>query len=106
MQKVDKGHKPTLSPPVTGKHVAVTIIEHIYQSQPSPTIHYTYDETLEGGTGAEIITTHDSKARVWRWLWMMNSNLNLAKPFSILMVREWKGWDAVNCPNQSKLTLS
>ena len=22
------------------------------------------------------------------------------------MVREWKGWDAVNCPNQSKLTES
>ena len=40
--------KPTLTPPVTGKHVALTIIEHIYQSQPSSTIHYTYDETLEG----------------------------------------------------------
>ena len=36
----------------------------------------------------------------------MNSNLNLAKPFIILIVREWKGWGAVNCPNQSKLTQS
>ena len=58
------------------------------------------------GTGAEIVTTHNSKARVWRWLWMMNSNLNHDKPFIIPMVREWKGWDAVNCPNQSKLTQS
>ena len=37
---------------------------------------------------------------------MMNSNLSLAKPFNILIVREWKGWDAVNCPNHSKLTQS
>ena len=37
---------------------------------------------------------------------MMNSNLNLAKPIIILMTRELKGWDAVNRPNQSKLTQS
>ena len=64
--------------------VVVTIIEHIYQSQPSQTVHYTYDETLEGlrccetlesiqtcsilvwnkgYCGAEIITTRDPKAR-------------------------------------------
>ena len=47
---VEKGARanPTLTPPVTETHVVVTIIEHIYQSQPSPTIQYTYDETLEG----------------------------------------------------------
>ena len=57
MWKVDKeGHrKPTLTPPVTGKHVAVTIIEHIYQSLPSPTIHYTYGETLEGLSWCELL---------------------------------------------------
>ena len=30
------------------KHVVVTILEPICQSQPSPTIHYTYEERLEG----------------------------------------------------------
>ena len=33
-------------------------------------------------------------------------NLNLLKPFIILMVRDWKGWDAVKCLNQSKNTPS
>ena len=58
------------------------------------------------GTSAKIVTTHESKVGVWWWLWMMNSNLNLAEPFIILMMRHWKGWDAVNCLNQSKLTQS
>ena len=47
--------KPTLTPPVTETHVVVTIIEHIYQSQYSPTIHYTHDETLEGLRCCEIL---------------------------------------------------
>ena len=47
--------KPTLTPPVTDTHVAVTILEHIYQSQPSHTIHNTYDETLEGLRCWELI---------------------------------------------------
>ena len=53
-----------------------------------------------------IVTTPDSKTGAWWWLWMMNSNLNLAKPFIILTMRHWKGWDAVNCPNEYKLTQS
>ena len=53
-----------------------------------------------------IVTTRYSKARVWWWLWRMSSNLNLLQPFIILIIRYWKGWDAVNCPNQSKLTQS
>ena len=36
----------------------------------------------------------------------MNSNMNIVKPFIILIIRYWKGRDAVNCPNQSKLTQS
>ena len=40
-------HKPTLNPPVTEKHVVVTILEPTRQSQPSPTIHYTYNENVE-----------------------------------------------------------
>ena len=40
---------------MTEKHVVVTIIEHIYQSQCSQTIHYTYDETLEGLRCCEIL---------------------------------------------------
>ena len=49
------------------------------------------------GTGAEIVTTHNSKARVWRWLWVTNSNLNLAKPFIVLIIWHWKGWDLRCC---------
>ena len=37
---------------------------------------------------------------------MMDSNLNLAKPFSILITRHWSGWDALNGLNQSKATQS
>ena len=40
--------KPTLTPPVTEKHVVVTILEPTQQSPPSPTIHYTFKEKLEG----------------------------------------------------------
>ena len=36
----------------------------------------------------------------------MNPNLNLAKPSIIPLMRHWKGWDAVNCPNQSAYTQS
>ena len=46
------------------------------------------------------------KAGAWWLLYMMNSNLNLVQPFIILIMRYWKGWDAVNCPNQSKHTES
>ena len=34
---------------MTRKQVVVTILEPIHQSQPCLTIHYTYDERLEGG---------------------------------------------------------
>ena len=40
--------KPTLLPPVTEKHAVVTILEPMYQSQPSQTIHYICNERLEG----------------------------------------------------------
>ena len=40
--------KPTLTPPVTEKHVVVTILEPTQQSPPSPTIHHMYNEKLEG----------------------------------------------------------
>ena len=56
------------------------------------------------GHWAKIVTTRDSKAGVWPWLDMKDSNLNLAQPFIILTMRHWKGWDAVNCPNLSKAT--
>ena len=58
------------------------------------------------GPGAESVTTNDSKARLWRRFYMMKSNLILAQPFIIHTMRHWKGWDAVNCPNKSKLTQS
>ena len=47
--------KPTLTPPVTGKHVVVTILEPTQQSPPYPTIHYTYNEMLEGLRCCEIL---------------------------------------------------
>ena len=46
------------------------------------------------------------RAGVWWWLWRMSSNLNLLQPFIILIIRYWKGQDAMNCPHQSKLTES
>ena len=119
--------KPTLTPPAPQKHVVVTIIEPIYQPQPSPTIHHTYNEKLEmrrcyeilqsiqtcsilvwnvGYCEPQIGTTHNLKCKVWWWLWMMNSNLNLAQPYIIPTMRHWKGWDAMNCSNQSKLKQS
>eukprot|EP00956_Cyclotella_meneghiniana_P034159 scaffold101981_cov24-Cyclotella_meneghiniana.AAC.4 len=42
------GASPTLTPPAPQKHVVVTILGPTYQSQPSPTIHHTYDDRLEG----------------------------------------------------------
>ena len=47
--------KPTLTPPAPQKHAVVTIIEHIYQSQPSPTIHHTHNKRLEGLRCYEIL---------------------------------------------------
>ena len=53
-QKWNAG-KPTLTPPLTENHFVVTILEHIYQSQSSPTIHYTYNEKVEGSRCCEIL---------------------------------------------------
>ena len=36
-----QGPMSTLTPPMTEKHVVVTILDLMQQSQPSPTIHYT-----------------------------------------------------------------
>ena len=46
--KVDRckfNFDPTAAPQ---KHIVMTILEPTYQSQPSPTIHHTYDDRLEG----------------------------------------------------------
>ena len=85
-QKWNAG-KPTLTPPVTEKHVVVTIIEHIYQSPPSPTIHYTYNEKLEGLRCCEIfesIRNHTilvSNVGYWSWKchhpWLKNGGMAL-----------------------------
>ena len=42
------GASQTLTPPAPQKHIVVTILGPIFQSQPSPTIHHTYDDRLEG----------------------------------------------------------
>ena len=43
------------TPTTTQKHVVVAILEPICQYQPSLTIHYTYNETLEGSSCYEIV---------------------------------------------------
>ena len=48
VRKVDRYAGPTLTPTRTPKHVVVTMLGPTYQSQPSPTIHITYDDRLEG----------------------------------------------------------
>ena len=47
--------KPNLYPLITQEWVVVTILEPIYQSQPSPTIHYTYGERMEWLRCCEIL---------------------------------------------------
>ena len=44
-----------MTPPMTEKLIVVTILEPIYQSQPSPTIHYTYGERMEWLRCCEIL---------------------------------------------------
>ena len=124
--KVDKGYKPFLTPPVTEKHIVVTISELIYQSQPSPTIHYTNNETLEGlrcGQFLESIRIHS--ILVWNIeYWRQNRHHPWIKNRAAALVvdDEFKSqpcktiyythdqrmecWVALNCPNQSKLTQS
>ena len=53
-----------------------------------------------------IVTTRNSKAGEWWQLWAKDPNLNHAKPFIILVMTHWNGWDAVNSLNQSKITQS
>ena len=54
---------------VNGKHVVVTIIEHIvYQSQPSPSNNYTYEETLEGLRCCEILESIQTNSICGWWI--------------------------------------
>ena len=46
------------------------------------------------------------KNTLWCPFWTSYSNLNHLQPFIILIVRCWKGWDAVIFLNQSKHTPS
>ena len=47
--------KPTLTPHITERHAVATILEPIYQSDHSLTIHYTYNEMLEGLRCCDIL---------------------------------------------------
>ena len=119
--------KPTLTPPVTEKHFVVTILEPIYQSQHSLTIHYTYNETLEGLRCCELLESIQTYSiLVWnvgywihdchhprlknRGVVMVVDDEFKSQPYltihCVLMVRHWKGWADVNGPNQSQLTQS
>ena len=172
------------------KTLVVTILEPIYQSQHSPTIHYIHNETLEGSSCCEFLesiqtysilmwnrcllpkltpspTTQESgcdddyiwwiqivtssnhslyiqlhigrvemlwtawiispksldldvkseylqavptliqttkQKHLWWSFWSPYTNLNLLQPFTILIMRLWKGEAAVNFLNQSEST--
>ena len=59
--------KPTLTPPVPEKHIVVTIIDLIEQSQPPPTIYYTYSQMLEGSRCCESLESIQTYAiLVWK----------------------------------------
>ena len=50
-----------LSPPITQSRGVVMVVENEFQSQPSPTIHYTYNKILEGLRSCELpqsVQTH------------------------------------------------
>ena len=120
------GAKPNLYPRATRKQVVVAILEPIHHSQPCLTIHYTYNERLDGlswyemaesvcthsilmwnvGAWSQNFTTLVSNGKVWWRVGRVNSNLTLVWPFNILMMKDWKGWDAVNGLNQSENTQS
>ena len=53
--KSGEGPSQLLTTPVTENHVVVTIIEPTQQSPPHPTIHYTYNEMLEGLRCCDIL---------------------------------------------------
>ena len=110
---------------MTLKHIVVTIADTKFQSQLHPAIYHTNDEIFGGSsscelhefiqthlilvqkvglTGTKNVTTRDSKAVVWRWSYTVNSNLNLIKPFIVLIMRHWKGPAAVRWLNLSKHT--
>ena len=50
-----KTGKPTFAPSVTENHALVTILGPTHQSEPSTTIHYTYNEKLKGLRCCDIL---------------------------------------------------
>ena len=64
VKKRPQSDKTSYTPPVTETHIVVTIIEHIYQSQPSPTIHYTYNLSCKFACGCANSTTPCSMQNV------------------------------------------
>ena len=101
----------------------VMVMHDEFKYQPCPTIHYTYNEMLEGSSWCELpesvqshtilvwivdmgqakfVPAHDSKMG-WGWPFhWTNSNLNLVWPFNILLMWHWKGQADVKCLNQPK----
>ena len=49
-------------------------------------------------TNQSCCQAQDSKARVWWWLYTMHSNLNLAKRFIVLAMKDWKGLRCCELP--------
>ena len=59
---------------VTEKHVVVTILEPTHQSQPSPTIHYTYNDILEGLGCCELPKPFNTHA-----IWVGNVSMGMGQ---------------------------
>ena len=104
----------------------VTVLEDEFQSPPSPTIHYTHNDILEGlgccelpesvsthtiwvrkvsTAPSQICTLSELENRLWWPFLCPYTNLNHVKPFIILVKRDWKGWDAVKWLNKSLQAL-
>ena len=80
--------KQTLTPPVTGKHVVVTTLEPTQQSPPHPTIHYTFNEMLEGLRCCEILESiRKHTILVWNvGAWIQNRHHPRLKSRGVVMV--------------------
>ena len=102
-----------------------TILHNEFQSQPCLIIHYTHNDR-HWNSQAELVhrskQTHTAGAESWgpdvpcfsticdwkvslrRPFCTMNSNLNIALPFIILIMRHWNSQAAVKLVQESKLT--
>ena len=92
VQKVGVWAMPNLYPLATRKQVVVAILEPIYQSEPCITIHYTYNERLDGLSWYEMAEWVCTRSNlVWKLgAWSLNLNCHhpRLKSWGVVMVVE------------------